>query len=190
MAKLILALGGAKSGKSAFAENLARNKKSGSGYARVAYLATAEIRDNEMAERVLRHKERRPKEWQTIEAHFELEDAIVNLDKNIEFLIIDCITIYITNLLLIDNPEIDDKYFTNIAEKKNKIFKEIEMLCDKCKLISADVVMVSNEVGFSVVPENKLARVFTDIAGTVNQIIAQNADEVYLIVAGIAQKIK
>lgn len=192
MSKLTLVLGGVKSGKSVFAEGLARRYSSGNDHNRnnIAYLATAEVKDKEMAERVLRHKKRRPKEWQTIEAPLELERAVSGLDKDVQFLIIDCITLYITNLLLQDEPEKQAKSNCGESAKSNGIINKIESLCDVCKGINADVVMVSNEVGLSIVPENKLARLFGDLAGQSNQIIAQKADEVYLVVAGIAQKIK
>lgn len=192
MAKLTLVLGGVKSGKSLFAEDMARRYSSENDHKfnRVAYLATAEVKDNEMAERVLLHKKRRPKMWQTIEAPLELENAILGLDKNVKFLIIDCVTLYITNLLLRDESENYTKSNSNKITKSNGITNNIKTLCDLCKKIDAEVVMVSNEVGLSIVPENKLARMFSDIAGRSNQIMAQKAHEVYLVIAGIAQKIK
>ena len=188
MAKLTLVLGGTKSGKSLFAEKLAHvysNKN-----CKVAYLATAEVRDDEMADRVLRHKRRRPKEWVTIEAPIEIENTILNLDKGIKFLIIDCITLYITNLLLQNESKVDDKAKSADFIKSNVIIDKIKTLCDVCKKTDADVVVVSNEVGFSIVPDNRLARIFSDIAGHSNQIIAEKADEVYIVIAGIAQQIK
>ncbi len=187
MAKLILSLGGAKSGKSLFAEKLAQNEKY---QGRVAYIATAEAGDDEMKARVSRHKQRRPKEWLTIEAPFDLEKAALDLDGNIKFALIDCITLYITNMLLRAESETDSEIEPNWAEKQGAIIKNIENLCDVCKNASADFVMVSNEVGHGIVPINKLARVFTDIAGQANQVIAQKADEVYFLIAGIPQKIK
>ncbi|MGR3179790.1 MAG: bifunctional adenosylcobinamide kinase/adenosylcobinamide-phosphate guanylyltransferase [Candidatus Anammoxibacter sp.] len=192
MAKLTLVLGGAKSGKSLFAENLARHYSSGDSYkpGEIAYLATAEIKDEEMTERVLRHKKRRPEEWQTIETPLKPETAILGLDKNVKFLIIDCITLYITNLLLqYESGNHADSTHSKLTIN-DEIVEKIDDLCSVCKRINADVVMVSNEVGLSIVPDNKLARVFSDIAGQSNQIIAKQADEVYFVIAGIAQKIK
>ncbi|MGR3219127.1 MAG: bifunctional adenosylcobinamide kinase/adenosylcobinamide-phosphate guanylyltransferase [Candidatus Anammoxibacter sp.] len=192
MAKLTFVLGGAKSGKSLFAENLARRYSNNDSYkpGDIAYLATAEIRDEEMAERILLHKIRRPKEWQTIEAPLEPETAMLGLDENVKFLIIDCITLYITNLLLQDERGNHADDIHNRLAGNNDILTKIDDLCSTCKKINADVVMVSNEVGLSIVPENRLARVFSDIAGRSNQIIAQNADEVYFVIAGITQRIK
>lgn len=202
MAKLVLVLGGTKSGKSAFAESLVRGGRYGDGrkYKEVAYIATAEIKDSEMLERILEHRERRPKEWQTIEAPLELKEAIIGLkDKDIDAIIIDCITLYITNLLLYNRSDYLGEKTPDCPSanggwrgfKKGKdIVKDIERLCAVCKDIDADVIMVSNEVGLSIVPENRLARIFSDIAGLTNQIIANTADEVYFVTAGIPNRIK
>lgn len=200
MAKLVLVLGGIKSGKSLFAENLARNGAYGDGrkYKKVAYVATAEVKDREMRARILEHRERRPKEWQTIEAPLELKGAIMGL-KDIDVFIIDCITLYITNLLLYNKSDYSGEKTPDCPSanggrrdfKSGKdIIKDIECLCHACKDINADVIMVSNEVGLSIVSENRLARIFSDIAGRTNQIIANTADEVYFVTAGIANRIK
>lgn len=192
MGRLTLVLGGTKSGKSLFAEKLAKNYNNGNynEKCKIAYLATAEIRDEEMADRVLRHKQRRPEEWITVEAPIEVETAILNLDKSIKFLIIDCITLYITNLLLQNETKIEYKSNFDNFIKSNGILNKIKTLCDVCKKAETDIVAVSNEVGFSIIPDNRLARIFGDIAGQSNQIIAEKADEVYIVIAGIAQRIK
>lgn len=184
MAKLIFVLGGAKSGKSLFAENLAKSSS------KVAYIATAEVRDEEMADRIKAHRDRRCPEWETIEAPFELKDALLNLNNEVESVIIDCVTIYITNLLLKDGYNSAGDPVNENADISGSIIKDIEVLCGIGKKISSKVIFVSNEVGFGIVPENKLARDFRDIAGKVNQVIAQQADEVFFVVAGIARKIK
>ncbi len=115
---------------------------------------------------------------------------IDNLGNRIKFLIIDCITLYISNLLLQKESgefEGDDCIW---SDKSGAILEKVEGLCQLCKEKDIDVVMVSNEVGFSIVPDSKLGRVFNDLQGQTNQIIAKHADIVYLVVAGLPQRLK
>ena len=179
MSKLILVLGGAKSGKSFYAEKLVKDSLN------VVYIATAEVRDDEMSRRVKNHQKRRPVEWQTIEAPFELKEALSGCDKTTEYVIVDCVTIFITNQLL-KYEGVDD----DASDSLNMVVEQIKVICDSAKKIDATVIMVSNEVGFGIVPENRLARVFRDLAGKVNQVVASMSDEVFFVIAGIAQKIK
>ncbi|MBM4055345.1 MAG: bifunctional adenosylcobinamide kinase/adenosylcobinamide-phosphate guanylyltransferase [Planctomycetes bacterium] len=173
MAKMTLILGGARSGKSSFAENLAKHYKT------VVYAATAEINDDEMRERIRIHRERRPSHWKTVESPYDLEKVVIDQNKKTDLILIDCITLYITNLLL-------------RQEKKDAlpITDKIHKLCHVCEESASDVIMVSNEVGLGIVPDNELARRFRDITGSANQILAQYAQEVYFVISGIAQKIK
>jgi adenosylcobinamide kinase/adenosylcobinamide-phosphate guanylyltransferase len=168
MGKLIFILGGARSGKSRFALELAQ--KSGK---KVIFIATATPIDSEMKERIKNHKKVRPKEWKTIEVKN-------NLDKKIEqeenkMILIDCLTIYISYLM--DLPE------TRILEHTKKIIKVI-------KKSRSDIIVVSNEVGCGIHPENKLGRDYRDILGKVNQIFAWSADEFYIMFAGVPIDIK
>ncbi len=182
MAKLTLIIGGTRSGKSAFAVKLAKKHK------HVCYLATADsgqssqIDDNEMLERIQKHRKNRPSDWKTVEAPFELDKAVSALNGNFEIVLIDCITIYVTNMLLGNN--------NNKEEGDQYIIDAINKLCIVCKKQSSHVIMVSNEVGYGIVPDNALSRRFRDIAGYVNQIIAKEADNVYIVTAGIETKIK
>ncbi len=175
MAKIIFVLGGARSGKSAFAMELAK------GYRRVTYLATARILDEEMAERVRRHKQIRPSSWQTIESPLEVDKKILELESGTDLVLLDCLTLYITNLLLDDNQK---------EAKEAYIMEEMGKICRASANATFDVIMVSNEVGLGIIPDNPLGRQFTDIAGIVNQKVAQHASEVYFLVAGIAKRIK
>ncbi len=169
MAKITFVLGGARSGKSAFAVELAKNCK------KVAYIATAQALDDEMAERIRVHKALRPKNWQVIESPLNADRVVKGLDGKTDFILFDCVTLYITNL---------------ITQSDTKILSEIENLCNASRKTAADIVIVSNEVGLGVVPDNELSRRFRDLAGKANQIIAKEADEVYFLTAGIAQRIK
>ncbi|MBO4402029.1 MAG: bifunctional adenosylcobinamide kinase/adenosylcobinamide-phosphate guanylyltransferase [Selenomonadaceae bacterium] len=175
MAEIILVTGGARSGKSTFAEKLAL--KIGEG--RAAYIATAQIFDDEMAQRVEMHKARRDKNWTNFEAPFDAEKILAEVGGVVLF---DCVTIYLTNWLLTQN--LDDKNLHSEFENW------IEKLIAAARNSSATVIFVSNEVGAGIVPENKLARVFRDFAGLANQRIAAAAAQVYLTVAGIAVDIK
>ena len=175
MAEIILVTGGARSGKSTFAEKLAL--KLGNG--RAAYVATAQIFDAEMAERVAVHKARRDKSWTNFEAPFDAESILAEAGGVVLF---DCVTIYLTNWLLRQN--LDDKNIHSEFEKW------IGNLVTAAKNSRATVIFVSNEVGAGIVPENKLARVFRDFAGLANQRIAAVAEKVFLTVAGIAVDVK
>ena len=167
---IILVTGGVKSGKSKFAESLA------SKYNKVYYVATNVFFDDEMKIKVEKHKSRRPSNWTTIEEGYDLEKILSQSESKACYLI-DCITVYISNLLIKNG---DDK----------EVIKKIEKLKKIIELRDSVFILVSNEVGLSVINENPLARKFTELAGVVNQIIASAADEVYLTVSGIHLKIK
>ena len=180
MSELTFIIGGARSGKSAFAMKLAKKHK------HVCYIATADsgqasqIDDGEMLERIQKHRKNRPADWKTVEAPLGLDKAVSNFNGEMDVVLIDCITMYVTNMLLGGSKEAGDEY----------IIDAINKLCIVCKKIPPRVIMVSNEVGYGVVPDNALSRRFRDIAGYINQIIAREADNVYLVTAGIETKIK
>lgn len=182
MAKIIFILGGARSGKSAFAVEMAKK------YKKVAYIATAQALDNEMAERIRLHKATRPGSWQVIEAPLDADGVIKSLNGKVDFILFDCVTLYLTNLLIPFNPPLTKGGRGNY--KDVDVLKKTESLCKACRDTSAHVAIVSNEVGLGIVPDNELARLFRDLAGKANQIIAKEADEVYFLTAGIAQRIK
>ena len=176
---IILVTGGARSGKSLFAEKLAL--KLGGG--RAAYIATAQIFDDEMAYRIKIHKERRGDNWTTFEAPFAAEEKILEAAKTFNAILFDCVTIYISNFLCA--TELDDEKF--LYENLRGM---IQKLIDAAKTSNATIIFVTNEVGGGIVPENKLARCFRDLAGLANQMLAAQADKVFLTVAGIAIDIK
>ena len=176
MAEIILITGGARSGKSTFAEKLAL--KLGNG--RAAYIATAQIFDEEIANRVKIHQARRKNNWTNYEAPFDAEKIFPIVTENV--ILFDCVTMYLTNWILTKN--LDDE----------NIFSEFEILIEKLVAAAqkscATVIFVSNEVGGGIVPENKLARIFRDLAGLANQKIAAHSEKVFLTVAGLAVDIK
>ncbi|NOZ19618.1 MAG: bifunctional adenosylcobinamide kinase/adenosylcobinamide-phosphate guanylyltransferase [Planctomycetes bacterium] len=175
MGKMVFVTGGARSGKSAFAEGLMKGRDA------VAYIATARADDDEMRARVQKHRERRPKSWVTLERPKGADEAVRDAAKKCSGILIDCITIYVTNLLLDD---------VNTSDKEGYISREIKALCKACRDVEADVVLISNEVGSGIVPDNALARQFRDAQGLANQALAQEADEVYFLVAGLPIKLK
>ncbi len=172
MGKITFILGGARSGKSGYALKLAKESSK-----KVAFIATCKPDDPEMEKRVILHKNNRPKYWKTFE---EPENSALTLKKignRFDCILVDCLTLLISNLML-----------KNLKEKAIKT--AVNTLLDTAKKVKARVFIVSNEVGLSIVPENKLAREFRDISGRVNQVTAKKADEVFFLVAGIPCKIK
>jgi adenosylcobinamide kinase/adenosylcobinamide-phosphate guanylyltransferase len=168
MAPLILVLGGARSGKSHHAERLLTE------YAPPwIYIATAEALDDEMRRRIAEHRRRRDGRWQTIEAPHALADAVRNA-PNDRPLLVDCLTLWLSNRLLADAD----------------IEQEVAALLDSLAARSAATIIVSNEVGLGIVPDNALARRFRDAAGVANQRIAARADRVEFIAAGLPLRLK
>ena len=179
MGKIILVTGGARSGKSSFAEKLAL--KIGGG--RAAYIATAQIFDDEMKFRVEVHKSRRGENWKTFEAPFAAEEKILEAAKNFKAILFDCVTLYISNFLCAADIDNESELYKNLRGL-------IQKLIDAAKNSDAVIIFVTNEVGGGIVPENKLARRFRDLAGLANQMLAAQSDKVFLTVAGIAIDIK
>jgi adenosyl cobinamide kinase/adenosyl cobinamide phosphate guanylyltransferase len=165
---LVFIIGGARSGKSSFALELSKSKA-------VAFIATALPLDDEMKERIEKHKNERPPHWKTIEAPEDIIDAIKEI-KEEECIIIDCLTLWVSNLI----EKYSDEY---IVEKAKEI-------AQYTRSIDKKVIVVSNEVGLGIVPEYPIARRYRDILGRVNQIFAEIAQEVYFMVAGIPMEVK
>ena len=171
---LVFITGGARSGKSRLAVQLAG--KSGE---KVAFIATARAGDEEMAERILIHKRSRPDEWTTIEEPTDIPSAIAAA-RGHDVLIIDCLTLLLSNLMFAENGPNETEHILDGVESLMKASKDFD----------GTVIVVSNEVGMGIVPENKLAREFRDLAGRANQIMAEAADEVYVCFSGIPIRIK
>jgi adenosylcobinamide kinase / adenosylcobinamide-phosphate guanylyltransferase len=185
MGKIILISGGARSGKSTYAENLAKEYGN-----KVKYIATAIPFDDEMKLRVKLHKESRPTSWHTYESYRNLE-KVYSINKDFEVILLDCVTVMISNLLF-DSVGVDFEALNNddFEKMEKEIMEEFVSFIDAIVSNSQTVIMVTNELGSGIVPEYKSGRVFRDIAGRVNQYIAMRANEVYLTVCGIPIKIK
>lgn len=180
--KIILITGGARSGKSEFAESLLKDKKE------VLYIATANITDDEMKNRIEKHKKRRPKAWNTYEGFYDLDKVLYKRSE--KYILLDCITVMITNLMFQENIDYEKISSDELEELLNRIKKEFEKLIYAAIENKKQLIMVTNEVGYSVVPAYKLGRIFRDFAGNINKFIASISDEVYLVTCGIPLKIK
>ncbi|HBR03230.1 MAG TPA: bifunctional adenosylcobinamide kinase/adenosylcobinamide-phosphate guanylyltransferase [Ruminiclostridium sp.] len=180
MGRIILVTGGARSGKSTFAEELYSKERD------VVYIATARISDEEMRDRVSLHRAQRPEEWMTYEGNYDLKDA-VGTAKNY---LLDCITVLTSNIMFDLTGELDAISLKKQREVEDRVVSEIYELAEAVKKIEGNLVMVTNEVGYSIVPENNIARIFRDVAGRVNQRTAELCTEVYLVACGIPLRLK
>ena len=170
--KLILITGGARSGKSRFAEELARKFPGPQ-----AYLATAQALDEEMAERIRRHRNLRGPDWETLEEPLSVAESVAGAGERFRLILLDCLTLWISNLMMAGRTE-------------EGILAEGDRLVQACREAAASVIVVGNEVGLGIVPDNAPSRMFRDLSGLVQQKVAREADEVYFLVSGIAQRIK
>ncbi|MDF2635996.1 MAG: Adenosylcobinamide-phosphate guanylyltransferase [Pelosinus sp.] len=177
--KIVLIIGGTRSGKSAFAEQYATKQSD-----KVAYIATAHVYDQEMQTRVTLHRERRPDTWQTFEAPYHADQILLEAAKQADVILFDCLTLYTSNLLL------SADIASNREERLQFIIGEIDKLLLFSQKSQATILFVTNEVGMGIVPENALAREYRDIAGMVNEKIAACADEVYLVICGLPVELK
>lgn len=182
MRETILLLGGARSGKSAFAEQLAGKKSE-----RVLYVATAEAGDDEMEKRIAIHRASRPSTWNTLEAPLKAGKCIEDVYSGEDVVIIDCITLLVSNIILQDKEDMDSVSLDDIERAVND---EIASLLKCMGRVESGFIVVSNEVGLGLVPDNKLARIYRDVLGRANQRLAAYCDTVYLMVAGIPVVVK
>lgn len=180
MSEIVLVTGGARSGKSEFAERYVLHYSP-----KCDYIATAEILDAEMAERVRLHRERRDARWVNHEAPYHAEQTFANLSEKTGAVLFDCLTIYMCNLFY--GKEAQKGSF---LERCDFVFSEIDKLLAAARACGKRVVFVSNEVGSGIVPDNQMAREYRDLAGWVNQRVAQEADKVFYCVAGQAVDMK
>jgi adenosylcobinamide kinase / adenosylcobinamide-phosphate guanylyltransferase len=183
--KLILVTGGARSGKSTFAEQLAEQ------YGRpITYIATAQVFDEEMRERIRIHRERRAAYWLTVEAPYDAEAVIRRVGMDTPVILVDCLTLFVTNYLLKEVPVDANSEKYTYQECVPKVLQSVRGLAEAAKSVPGCVIVVTNEVGLGIVPGDPLSRAFRDIAGWANQCIAAAADEVYFVVSGIPMRIK
>lgn len=179
--KLVLVTGGARSGKSRFAENLAASLGD-----RVVYVATARPGDEEMAQRIARHRARRPAWWETVEEERDVAGVVAGCGYRAEVVLVDCLAVLVSNLLLhlagegVEDPD----------EATASVLEEVSRLVEAASCVPATVILVTNEVGMGIVPEYPLGRLYRDVLGLANQAVARSAGEVYLVCAGIPVELK
>jgi len=172
-ASSILIGGGARSGKSSFAQKMAEELPG-----RRAYLATAQALDQEMEKRIARHQADRGSAWHaTLEEPLKLTDCLQQASTDFDIILVDCITLWLSNLL-------------GHNDSDQQILKAIDNLADSLNLLPATIILVSNEVGLSLVPEHPLGRRFRDLAGLANQRLTTACREVYFTIWGLPQKLK
>jgi adenosylcobinamide kinase/adenosylcobinamide-phosphate guanylyltransferase len=177
MSQTIFITGGARSGKSRFAEQRAVSYGTP-----LCYLATAQSLDDEMGQRIRKHQQRRGDAWQTVEEPLHLAQALAVNDGIFNVILVDCLTLWLSNLLLL--------YEDLGEETETRIMDEVQRLTTTLRGMTTPVIIVSNEVGMGIVPDNRLGRMFRDIAGQANQIIAAAASEAWLVASGIPLKLK
>jgi len=173
--ELVLVLGGARSGKSTTAERLAKDGD------RVLFIATAEALDGGMRRRIAAHRRHRPEHWDTLEEPIHLSRAVRPLADRYDTFVLDCLTLWVSNLLLEDEE---------VSDAESVILERVTELLDLIGATGGRWILVSNEVGQGIVPASPLGREYRDVLGHVNQLVASRADQAYLMVAGMALDLK
>ena len=173
MNKIIFIIGGCRSGKSTYAMQTAEKVPA----EQKIFIATCVPQDDEMKQRVARHQKERSQNWVTVEAPLDLPEAILQNSRREHVILVDCLTLWVSNLLMETGDE-------------NKIEETISQFIKALEKATGPIVLVSNEVGTGIVPENKLARKYRDIIGLLNQAVAKTAGKVTWMVAGIPVVVK
>ena len=175
MGKLTFILGGARSGKSDYAQRLAQNHGG-----RVTFLATAAAGDDEMQLRIQRHRAERPSAWQTREIPHSIAAALSLAPLQADVVLLDCVTLLVSNLLFLDGFDPPEESVVT-----RRVDAEVDRLLTHIATDSAEWIVVSNEVGLGLVPEYPLGRMYRDLLGRANRLLAARADKVFWLVAGI-----
>jgi len=177
--KITLLLGGARSGKSSYAQRLAES----SGKS-VTFLATAQALDDEMSARIKKHKAERPADWQTLEVPLDIASHVGQIKSDV--VILDCMTLLATNLLMqfVKDDLVEEAPFTEA------LHKEVDELIAIIHAGKQDWIIISNEIGLGLVPPYQMGRVYRDLLGWANQCLAREADKVIFMVAGIPMVVK
>lgn len=181
---MILITGGARSGKSTYAETYAKSFGD-----QVLYIATSLPLDHEMQDRIEKHRMQRPRGWKTLEAYKDFSTH-PELTRDYDCILLDCVTILVTNLMFDETHNWDQVEFNQLEQVERHVIAGIMNLIEVSNTVGCPMIVVTNEVGMGIVPDTLLSRTFRDFAGRANQLLAKAANEVYLCVSGIAVKIK
>ena len=184
MGKIIYITGGARSGKSLLAETMSLDN-----YKTRTYLATAIAYDNEMIDRIEKHLIQRGKNWKTIEGYKNIPNLLEGKIQT-DVVLLDCLTNMVSNLLLENNVDWDMVTPSEVNKMEDEILLEIEGLLACIKSYKGDFIIVSNELGMGLVPPYPLGRYFRDISGRINQRIASESHEAYMVVSGLKVRLK
>jgi adenosylcobinamide kinase / adenosylcobinamide-phosphate guanylyltransferase len=172
MGHLLMVTGGTRSGKSRYAV-----ERASAWGPRVLYVATCQPADDEMRERVRRHQAERPSTWTTSEPGADVLPVVQGQGPSADGILLDCLTLYVASLLMLGSGE-------------EAVVRQVEDLCSALRQVGKPVALVTNEVGWGVVPETPLGRLFRDAAGRANQVAARHAQEVVLMVSGLPMVVK
>ena len=181
---IVMVTGGARSGKSTYAEEICVESRRN-----VTYIACAKITDEDMAKRVELHRLQRPREWPTIEKYKQFGD-ITSGESATDFYLLDCVTTMITNIMFDEEFDCETCSTGEITKVEEKVKCEIDALLKEFADSDKTLVMVTNEGGQGIVPAYRLGSIFRDIAGRMNQHIASKADEVICMISGLPLKLK
>ncbi len=182
---LTFVTGGARSGKSAYAVELAVRQA-----APTLYVATAEARDAEMRARIQRHRSERPRAWRTLEEPLEISRGLASQAEPGSVAIVDCLTLWVSNLLERRLSDASEPRVDEVEEARRHLLTELERLCALRQERQLRLIVISNEVGSGLVPPSSLGRCYRDLLGEANQAVARHADRVVLLVAGIPVDVK
>lgn len=187
--KIFLVLGGARSGKSEFAEKLMYHSTG----KRKGYIATSQILDDEMRYRVILHRQRRPADWKTFEVMHEAGNSMEAILSEADSILFDCITMYVNNILMdhMKGITVETLGVSDLTTLQTSLEKDLDLMFDNIEKASGkEIVFVSDELGMGIVPANAMSRAYRDLVGLANQYVAKRADKVYLSIAGITMELK
>lgn len=183
---IIAVFGGARSGKSSFAQELAEQLGKST-----IYIATAQNKDKEMAERIAKHQATRPKSWETVEATHNLAEAICSCAEQAEVILVDCVSVYLSNLLLKRFGDLGTDEDPQLPPNlESEILAEMIEVIEVAQDANVTVIFVANDVGLGIVPLYHSARLYRDVAGRTNQLLAKAAKKAFYVLAGIPLDLK
>ena len=187
--KIFLVLGGARSGKSEFAEKLMYHSTG----KRKGYIATSQILDDEMRYRVILHRQRRPADWKTFEVMHEAGNSMEAILSEADSILFDCITMYVNNILMdhMKGITVETLGVSDLTTLQTSLEKDLDLMFDNIEKASGkEIIFVSDELSMGIVPANAMSRAYRDLVGLANQYVAKRADNVYLSIAGITMELK